>query len=767
MKKLLYFLLLLLSFTQTASGEEEMLPPDEAFKFKAEVVTPDKVRASWEVADGYYLYRERFKFDTETKKLSLDSPIYPQGNNTDDPAFGKMEVYREEVAIDIPIKRGETAEQAIELALKVKYQGCADAGLCYPPQTKTADLKLAAVENKQEPAKPNKPQALLSDLISKKSSSSADGEPLPVEEAFVFNITAIDKGTLKALWTVQPGHHLYRPKFKFTVTNPQGVSLGTPVFPQGKQVEDEYFGKIEVYGEDIEVTIPILQSDGLNKIQVKTEYQGCSDNTGICYPPVSAVNDLELEGLPPAPERSAQETDNTNTASSAPMSEQDMISKQLETQGYLQNLLFFLLAGLGLALTPCVFPMIPILSGIIAGSSSNNNTLSTRRAFLLSIAYVLPMAVTYAIVGVIAGLSGANLNIMFQNPWVISAFSGLFILLALSMFGFYDLQMPASIQSRLTEISNRQQGGSVLGAGIMGVLSALIVGPCVTAPLIGALIYIADSRDAVLGGLSLFSLGIGMGIPLLALGIGAGHMLPRAGAWMDTTKAIFGIMMLGLAIWMLDRVVPAEVTMALTGILLVSSGIHMGALETTNDAAGGWGRFWKSLGLLMLFYGGMILFGVAAGSNNLLQPLKGVFGGGNAYAVSATATQQAPQHLQFQQIKGLKGLEEALAQAKAKNQAVMLDFYADWCVSCKELEHITFQDPSVVSSLQSTLLIQADVTANDEQDKALNQHFNVYGPPQILFFKPDGKEIKEARLAGFEDPENFLKRIQLFQSRLK
>ncbi|SEA95313.1 thiol:disulfide interchange protein DsbD [Thiothrix caldifontis] len=765
MKKLLCFLLLLVASMQAhALKQEDLLPPDEAFKFKAEVISPEKIKATWEIAEGYYLYRERFTFEPETPNLVLSSPTFPTGERKNDPNFGNTEVYHKKVAVEIPVERGQTATQAVELAIKVKYQGCADAGLCYPPQKKTAKLQLAALDGSNDPSTQTTSQTDtptvdkgLTDIIKKVQKPNANSG-IPVDQAFVFELTALDKGTLNAHWTIQPEHHLYRPKIKFTVKEPQGVTLGAPIFPTGETVEDEYFGKIEVYGHDIDVKVPILQSSGLQKLIVETEYQGCSDSTGICYPPVKQNHELTLAGLPDAKPLDEAAQDN-NTAENKATSAEDAISMRMRDDSYFSNLLFFFIAGLGLAFTPCVFPMIPILSGIIAGSS---NDLSPRKAFLLSLSYVMPMALTYAIVGVIAGLSGANLQVMFQNPWIIGSFAGLFVLLALSMFGFYDLQMPTSIQSRLTEISNRQQGGSFLGAGIMGILSALIVGPCVTAPLIGALVYIAQTRDALLGGLSLFSLGLGMGLPLLMIGTSASRLLPRAGAWMDTTKAIFGIMMLGLAIWMLNRVVPLEVTMALTGVLLVSSGIYMGALERINDEAGGWGRFWKSLGLIMFFYGGMILFGVAAGSNNLLQPLKGIFGG-SAYAVAAPNQQIA---LNFQRIKGLEGLEQALNQAKAQNKPVMLDFYADWCVSCKELEHNTFKDPQVIAALGNTLLIQADVTEDDEKDQALNKHFGLFGPPQILFFTPDGEEIKSVRLAGYEAPEAFLKRVQRFQQNL-
>ena len=428
----------------------------------------------------------------------------------------------------------------------------------------------------------------------------------------------------------------------------------------------------------------------------------------------------------------------------------------MQDNSYFSTLMLFFLTGLGMAFTPCVFPMIPILSGIIAGYGN----LSPRKGFMLSLAYVLPMALTYAIVGIIAGLSGANLQAILQTPWVIGTFAGIFVLLSLSMFGFYDLQMPTSIQSRLNEISNRQQGGSFIGASVMGVLSALIVGPCVTAPLLGALIYIAQTRDAVLGGLSLFSLGLGMGLPLMMIGTSAGRLLPRAGAWMDTTKAIFGIMMLGLAIWMLSRVVALEITMALTGILMVVSGIYMGALDKIHEEAGGWGRFWKSIGLILLFYGAMVLLGVAAGSRSLLQPLKGVFGGN---ADAAIAMENKP-HLTFKQIKGLAGLEQALVQAKTEQRPVVLDFYATWCVSCKELEEYTFTNPAVVSQLQNAILIQADVTKNDAQDAELMKRFMIFGPPQVLFFTSDGKELREIRLGGYEKAEKFLERLARFQA---
>ena len=752
MRKLLSLLLLFVIVQLSGLAQAEPLLPDEAFKFKAEVVAPNKVKATWDIADGYYLYRERFNFETDTNGVKLASPTYPQSETKEDPAFGKMEIYHKQVVVEIPIERGETANQAIELALKTKYQGCANEGICYPPIRKTANLKLDAATpaaNTTEATPPVADGDLLK-VIKEKNAAQNNKDALPANKAFKLSLSANNQGELNAHWVIQPGHHLYRPKIFFRIKDPAGVALGTPHFPESREVEDEFFGKIQVFDKDFSVTVPIV-SDNLQKIVVETEYQGCAENSGICYPPIIETTDLDLTNLPPR-------KDEPNGADGAAIhstvvNEGDLIFSQMQNNSYFSTLMLFFLAGLGMAFTHCVFPMIPILSGIIAGYGN----LSPRKGFMLSLAYVLPMALTYATVGIIAGLSGANLQVVFQTPWVIGTFAGIFVLLSLSMFGFYELQMPTSIQSRLSEISNRQQGGSFLGASIMGILSALIVGPCVTAPLLGALIYITQTRDAVLGGLSLFALGLGMGLPLLMIGTSAGRLLPRAGAWMDTTKAIFGIMMLGLAIWMLSRVVALEITMALTGILLVVSGIYMGALDKIHEEAGGWGRFWKSIGLILLFYGAMVLFGVAAGSKSLFQPLKGIFGG-----TAAVAMETKP-HLSFKPIKGVAGLEEALAQAKSEQRPVVLDFYANWCVSCKELEEYTFSDATVVTELQNAILIQADITANDAKDGELLKRFGIFGPPQVLFFKPDGKELREVRLAGYENAQNFLARVARFK----
>jgi thiol:disulfide interchange protein DsbD len=404
--------------------------------------------------------------------------------------------------------------------------------------------------------------------------------------------------------------------------------------------------------------------------------------------------------------------------------------------------------------------MIPILSSIIVGQGDD---ISTSKAFTLSLTYVLAMAVTYTVAGVIVGLSGENIQVWFQNPWVLSVFAGIFVLLSLAMFGFYELQMPSGIQNKLNNISSGAKQGSYVGAGIMGLLSALIVGPCVTAPLIGALIYIAETGNAWVGGIALFSLSMGMGAPLLAIGTSAGKILPKAGAWMDAVKAVFGVLLLGLAIWMLERFLPAPIILLLTGALLIVSAIYLGALDAIKEGASGWSKLWKGMGLISLVYGGILVIGAAGGSNSLLQPLQGIASTQQVANSDTHSTSGSEHALPFQQVKGVDGLQTALAQAAKEGRPVMLDFYADWCVSCKEMEAFTFSNGDVQRSLQNFVMLQADVTKNDAQDKALLKELGLFGPPAILFYDNTASELRNYRVVGFMDAGKFSSHVESFK----
>jgi thiol:disulfide interchange protein DsbD len=558
--------------------------------------------------------------------------------------------------------------------------------------------------------------------------------PPDVDEVFIFSAQIQDPQTLLARWQIAEGNYLYRDKIKFEIIDNDNVQLLAFSLPAGENKMDEIFGLSEVYHHDTDATLPIKRSKENQQLKLKAHYQGCSETFNICYPPTTKTILLTLPAI------TSNDTQATiNTSNNAPavsiIADQDRIAQSLAEDSLIKIMLGFFGLGLLLAFTPCVFPMIPILSSIIVGGGER---ITTHRAFILSLSYILAMSVTYTAAGVMTGLLGENLQAMFQNPWIIGSFSGLFVILSLSMFGLFELQLPHALQHRLHQISHQQQGGSVTGAALMGLLSGLIVGPCLAPPLAGALIFIGQHGDPVLGGLALFMLSMGMGLPLLIIGTSAGSLLPKAGDWMHTIKAIFGILMLGLSIWMLERIIPGWVSLLLWGGLLIVSAVYLGALNMLSIDANGWEKLRKGLGLILLIYGGLLIIGAASGSNNVWQPLQ-------AIAKSDQNNTQDEHGLAFIQVQNLSELEQILAESK---QSAMLDFYADWCVDCKKMEATTFQDANVATALTGTTLIQVDITNYTEEQRALLKHFSLFGPPTLLFFDASGKEYSQYRLIG-------------------
>lgn len=752
MKKVFSLVLALLLVPMVAAAqEEELLAPDEAFAFSLQTVDADTVRATWEIADGYYMYRSKVGFDSETQGVSLGDPAFPPGKVKNDEFFGKVEIYRGRLSVDIPVRRGTPAAE--ELTVTAKSQGCADLGVCYPPHRQKATVQLAAAEAAISPA----PTALdTGGLNGLGGGFGGEDEVLDPDVAFVFSTEVVDGNTVLARWEIKPEHYLYRDKFTFSLEEAEGVSLGEPQIPQGEEKNDEFFGLIQVFHGLVEVRLPLVRDNREpTEVTLVAGYQGCAE-AGICYPPMKKQASLAL----PAADAAAQapavgNSGPTSTAApgtAEPLSEQDSLAQSLASGGTGVVLLTFVGLGLLLAFTPCVFPMIPILSSIIVGQGEG---LTTRKAFSLSLVYVLAMAITYSLAGVVAGLFGANIQAAFQNPWVLSAFAAVFVALSLSMFGFFELQLPSSLQSKLTEVSNKQEGGTLAGVAVMGLLSALIVGPCVAPPLMGALIYIGQTGDPYLGFMALFALSMGMGAPLVVIGTLGGKFLPRAGVWMDAVKAVFGVLLLAVAVWMLERILPATVTLLLWSLLAIVSAIYMGALDAIHEGASGWRKLWKGLGFALLVWGVLMLIGVAGGGRDPLLPLahmQGGFGPGAAVA--------QPAHLEFKRIKSVEDLQREVAASTAKGQPVMLDFYADWCVSCKEFEKYTFADPAVITALDGVKLLQADVTANDETDQALLQHFGLIGPPAILFWTAQGEEKRNARVVGFMAAEPFAAHVE-------
>lgn len=555
--------------------------------------------------------------------------------------------------------------------------------------------------------------------------SPAEGQEfLPPTEAFQLQAVSVERDTIYVEWQIADGYYLYRQQFGFDVVENAGVTIGTPLFPKGTPHEDEFFGKQEVYYHNVTIELPV-DAGGNESFSLNVRYQGCADD-GLCYPPTTATLDVVMQG------NTANPVAATGTVA---LSEQDQLARMITDSRIAWVVLAFVGFGLLLTFTPCVLPMIPILSSIIAGQKN----LTTRKAFFMSLVYVLAMALTYTLAGVLAGLFGANLQVMFQNPYVLGTFSAIFVLLALSMFGFYELQVSAALQTRLARLAGNQQGGTTVGVAIMGVLSALIVGPCVAAPLAGALIVIGQSGDPVRGGIALFSLAVGMGIPLLMVGTSAGRLIPRAGPWMKTVKSIFGVLLLALAIYLLGRVLPSAIVVLLWSSLAIISAVYMGAFSPVK---GGWKKLSKGIGIVVFTWGIALLIGVASGHADVLAPLKGFTERGNGTHES----------LDFKRIKTVSDLEREVA---AIGQPVMLDFYADWCVSCKEMERYTFTDPAVRQALANTLLLQVDVTANDPDDRSLLERFGLYGPPGIIFFDRQGNELKHLRVVGFKSAEEF------------
>lgn len=567
-------------------------------------------------------------------------------------------------------------------------------------------------------------------------------EPLHPSIAFKPTLRALDGQTIEVRYEIAPGYYLYRDKFRFSA-EPATVRLGAPLLPKGKEKVDDTFGKVEVYYREVAIRLPVERdSSGPLPLTLTLTSQGCAD-AGVCYPPHRQTLTVELPdpGVSDAPTPASV---SVSASASAGADESGQIARWLGEANYFWACAAFFGFGLLLSLTPCVFPMIPILSGIIVGAKRDNQRIAPLRGLSLSGAYVFGMATVYAAVGVAAGLSGSLLFTALQTPWVVGAFALVFVALAASMFGLYELQLPARLQSRFSEQAGRQQAGSLIGVGLMGAISALIAGPCVAAPLAGALLYIGQTGDAVLGGAALFCLALGMGAPLLAVGASAGTLLPRSGPWMDAVKTAFGFVMLATALSFVSPFLPIAVQMGFWSILLIVPAILLRAIDPLPPQAGTPRRLFKAIGILLLLAGAAEMIGAFSGAQDPLRPLVGLRQ--EAHAAAGTP-------LSFTPIRSLADLD---AQLKTAGTPVMLDFYADWCVSCKEMDRYTFADSRVRDALAGWTLLQADVTANTPDDQALLARFRLFGPPGILFFDAAGRQVDGARVVGFQNADRFL-----------
>ena len=757
-----------------AVSEADLLPVDDAFALTARAVDRGRIELHWRIADGYYLYRHRIAVQPVDGAFQSNPLQLPRGEKHHDEFFGEVETYRQQLRA---VQTGAAATGVDAVRLKIKYQGCADLGVCYPPQTRTLTVALPA----DATAADNGFAALGRSLggparapltITPAGTSS---EPLPPEQAFGFEAIAGDGNSLLLRFTPATGYYLYRDKTTLRLDGADGLSLGRPHWPQGVQHRDEHFGNVIVYFDQVDVPVPVRRSRAeATDLRLVASFQGCQTD-GICYPVMTrtvaltlpagkvsaaavgatavATQDTRTAGMPVATavaptmataRRAAEAAPASATPASAgdaPLADDSRLAAALAGSSRWWTLLGFFGAGLLLAFTPCVLPMIPILSGLIAGQGTR---IGTRRALLLSLVYVVANALVFTAAGVVAGLVGANLQAAFQTPWIIVAFALLFVALALSSFGVYELQLPAALRSRLGAITDRQRGGSLAGVAAMGALSALIVGPCVAPPLAAAVLYISQSHDPVFGGAALFLLAMGMGLPLLAFGAAAGRGMPTSGPWMTAAQRVFGFVFLALAIWMLSRILPAAASLALWGVLALAAAAWAFSALTRSPRTRLLTRF---AGLLLAVVGAAELLGALGGGSDPLQPLSGVLGA------------QPVRGLAFRTIKSSGDLDRELRLAQAAGQPLLFDFYADWCVSCKEMEKYTFTDPAVQAALAEFVLLKADVTANDAIDQALMQRFGIIGPPSTLFFR-DGIERRELRLTGYEKAAPFTDRVR-------
>ncbi len=700
--------------------DEPPLPPEQVFVYTTRA-DAERIYLDFDVLEGHYLYRKRFGFDSATSGIALGAAVFPRGETHTDEFFGEQEIYRHEFSIAIPYRR---TSAAANLDLTIELQGCADRGFCYLPQEWPTSVAL--------------PKPSLLDLAAGGDPSAGGDDQLPVDLAFTMNARFDKPNELTVAWQIAPGYYLYRDKLTFEVDG--RIDLGAPSLPEGVAHRDDNFGDVEVYYDFVEVKVPFARAspDALD-VELTAGFQGCKE-ASICYPPDAQTMALVLPATSEFPAPVAATGDEL-------VSEQDQWAARIVNGSWPELLGWFFLGGLLLSFTPCVLPMVPILSSIIAGQG----TVSAGRGFALSVSYVLGMAFTYTILGVLSALAGQQLQAALQEPWILSLFATVFVVGALGMFGAFQFQMPTAIQTRLSNVANQQKAGTFAGTAIIGALTALIVTTCVAPVLVGALVVIGQTGDVARGGGALFAMSIGMGTPLLAVGASAGYLLPKAGPWMNTIKAGFGVIMLGFAIYLVGRFLPPTPTLFLWALLVFFTGVFIGAFDALPADATPGRRLAKGIGVLTCLYGALMFIGALLGGGSVLEPIpRAALAPSTGGAVAMTASE-----LEFREIATVAELDAALGEAQAANQPVMLDFTAEWCVSCKEMEEYTFPDRGVIGALEPYMLLRADVTDNNDDDQALLKRFRSFGPPTIAFFDRAGAERENFKLVGFVPADKF------------
>lgn len=714
-----------------------LLDPDQAFRFEAQMVSPDLLQVTWHIAPDYYMYRKSFSVAATSDDVVLGAPDFPPGTVKHDQNFGDVEIYKSDVVFTVPVK--SVPDGSHEFTLRAVGQGCNEpVGVCFPPVSKTATVQLAEMEQSGGESLMSGGSGGESTLDSLKAmlgvgSGSDDSPFLRADQAFQSRLTPLGPETLVARFSIHPGYYLYKDKITVTSGDP-GVRITDVQLPDGRKKRDKYFGDIRAFYNSFDARIG-LQRDARQARQVSLtlKYQGCAER-GICYPPIEKTLTVNLPGVSEAA---------AATGSAPPGSG----GTPMQTGAWTVLLAF--VSGLLLTFTPCVLPMIPILAGIIVGQG---NDMTRLRAGGLASVYVLGTAVTYTAVGVVAGLTGDQLQAYFQNAWAIGFIAALLVFMALSMFGLYELKMPSAIQSRMQHHAAGLKAGAVGGVFFMGILSALIVGACVSPVLISVLGLAIKGGDPVLGGTIMFAMALGMGLVLIVLGFGFGYVLPKTGAWMETVKHVFGLMLLAVAIYLLGAV-PWVPVMYLWAVLLVGIAVYLVASARRRGSTA-WNWAGQTASVLLVAWGVLAVIGGIRGGRDILQPVsyQDLFG---------ASAEEAAAHVEFQRVSSPESLARLMRDAKAEGKPVMIDYYADWCVDCLRMEKSTFAVPRVARALNDEfVLIQVDVTdPKDPGTRAIKRNHDIYGPPAMLFFDKDGKEIRSLRRYGYMDSRQFMQHI--------
>ena len=707
-----------------AQDSEDLLEPDQAFAFSAQAISPEKVAVTWNIAPGYYMYLDKFSFDTDPANITISDISYPPARTKQDEFFGDVQILEHSAKIVLNLSRG--APDSGQLQLTARGQGCNEpVGVCYAPIAHTVALTLPETTAANSSAINS-----VTDLQQLLGVAASGPEFLAADEAFRLEARSDGRDTLIAQFLVAPGYYLYQDKLRFEML--AGATLKEHALPPGIRKQDPYFGEVTIFPADFTAELPIVADAGANEVRLIAHFQGCAEQ-GICYPPAKKTLSISLPNI--ISDAAASES------SSLPASGEENSSREKEavsTQALVGYLGAAFGTGLLLSFTPCVLPLIPILLGTIVGQSGAGRG----RATGLSVVYVLGTIATYAVIGAVAGATGEQLQAYFQNIWAIGAIAVVLSLMALSMFGLYEIQMPSAIQSRLTS-GSQGLGGSIWMVFILGAASALIVGACVSPLLISVLSIAILNADPWIGAALMSSMALGMGLILIVAGAGATWLIPSSGAWMERVKQSFGVMLLGVAIYLLGAI-PAVPVLLLWAALFIITGVFLGAGRSLSADASGWTMFFKGLGTVLLIWGVLAMIGGFSGNRSIMAPV-------SLSSLAKSVTSPGPTtSVKFENVDSLEALDKAIAQAGGSGQKVMLDFSADWCTDCMRMERTTFQDPDVVAALAAYRTLKVDVTdPDDPEGAAIKKRYGVFGPPAILFFDTDGREVETERRYGF------------------